>query len=134
MQRTPAERTRRRALATAAGGGIQRVSVVLYACLPPASDDRILADLRDYAAARDWSSAGEFVDRCRIAEPIGRRPGWMRAAALIETGQAQGIVAPVHRMCGPRDAEQTRLDTWLAAHHAFVVDVWPSNRHPAARP
>lgn len=132
MQRTPAERARRRALATAASGGTQRASVVLYACLPSGTAERVLPDLRDYAAARDWPLAGEFVDQFRISEPVGQRPGWTEVAALIETGQAQGIVTPMRRMCGLRDPEQTQLDTWLAAHHAFVVGVWPSNRHQSA--
>ncbi|MEU0738329.1 hypothetical protein [Streptomyces sp. NPDC006134] len=129
MRRTPAQRARRRALATAADGGIQRVSVVLYACAPAGAAERILTDLRRYASARDWTSAGEFVDHVRISEPIEQRPGWAALAALIETGKAQGIVTPTHRMCGLRDAEQVRLDSWLAAHRAFVVNVG----HPGRR-
>ncbi|MEU3899721.1 hypothetical protein [Streptomyces sp. NPDC045251] len=128
MQRTPAQRARRRNIAGAASGGIQRVSVVLYACVPTGDPDRVLADLRAYANARDWTVVGEHIDRGSISEPTGQRPEWARLTALIEAGQAQGIVTPMRRMCGLREPEQTALDTWLAAHHAFVVNVWPTSR------
>lgn len=132
MQRTPAQRTRRRNIASAASGGIQRASVVLYACVPAGNPERVLADLRTYAAARDWTVAGEHVDHVSITEPTDQRPGWAQLTALIESGQAQGIVTPMRRMCGLREPEQTALDTWLATHHAFVVHVWNRDRQAPA--
>lgn len=129
MQRTPAQQTRRRALVTAASGGVQRVSVVLYACAPAEAAEQVLTDLRRYAGARDWTLAGEFVDHVRGSEPITQRPGWTELATLIESGKAQGIVTPMRHMWELRDAEKVRLDTWLAAHRAFVVDVG----HPGHR-
>lgn len=124
MQRTQGDRTRRRNLASAASGGIQRARVVLYACQPTGDTDKILTDLRTYAAARDWIVVGELVDRVSVSEPPDSRPEWAKLARLIEDGQAHGIITPMRRMCGPHEPEQTRLDTWLATHHAFVVNVW----------
>lgn len=129
MQRTQADLSRRRRLAdAAAGSGIQRARVVLYACLPQGQPDVVLAELRAYAEARDWVVVRELVDRSSIGEPVEGRPMWPTLAALIESGQAQGIVTPMRRMCGLREPEQTRLDTWLATHQAFVVNVWNTRR------
>lgn len=124
MQRTKGDRTRRRNLASAASGGIQRVRVVLYACQQTGDMDKLFTDLRTYAAARDWIVADELVDRVSVDEPPESRPEWAKLAQLIEGGQAHGIVTPMRRMCGLREPEQIRLDTWLATHHAFVVNVW----------
>ncbi|MFJ1653532.1 hypothetical protein ACIOC2_19505 [Streptomyces sp. NPDC088337] len=132
MQRTPADRARRRHIASAASGGIQRAHVALYVCNPSGDTDRILTDLRAYAAARDWIVADELVDNISISEPTDQRPQWAKLAQLIESGQVQGIVTPMRRMCGLRESEQTSLNTWLAAHHAFVVNVWGGNRELAA--
>lgn len=124
MQRTQADLARRRNLAYAASGSIQRASVLLYACLPSGDTDQVLTQLRTYATARDWHVAAELVDRASISQPPTERPQWTTLKQLIESGQAQGIVTPARRMCGLRDPEQTQLDTWLATHNAFVVAVW----------
>lgn len=135
MLRTQADRARRRALADAASGSIQRAHVVLYACLPEGDTDKILTELRAYAAARDWIVADELIDRTSVTEPTDGRPKWPRLKELIETGRAQGIVTPMRRMCGLRETDQAGLDTWLADQRAFVVSTWdPRARLTPARP
>ncbi|MFJ6657441.1 hypothetical protein ACIQNG_13865 [Streptomyces sp. NPDC091377] len=123
MPRTRTEQARRTQIADAATGGVRRISVVLYVCLPDGHTERVLTDLRAYAAARDWSVADELVDPSGAATPMTDRPQWARLAELIESGQAQGIVTPIHRLCGLREADQEQFDTWLAVHRAFVVNV-----------
>lgn len=125
MERTQADRARRRCLADAAAGvGIQRAQVVLYACLPSGGPDKVLAEMRGYADARDWVVAAELIDQVPIGEPTDGRPQWATLKGLIESQHAQGIVTPTRRMCGLRDPEQIRLNTWLAVNHAFIASVW----------
>ncbi|MEU2877202.1 hypothetical protein [Streptomyces sp. NPDC007070] len=124
MQRTSIDRTRRRNIAAAAVGGIQRARVVLYACLPAQDRHRAFSHLWTYASARDWLVVAEHVDEAGTSAPVEARPGWQQIARLIEDGEAQGIVTPGRSAWGVGEPERTRLDTWLASHHVFVVDVW----------
>ncbi|HEY8985459.1 MAG TPA: hypothetical protein VIU15_38545 [Streptomyces sp.] len=135
MQRTHGDLIRRRRLIDAASGHIERTKVVLYACLPAdepvsqfGSEEKVLSVLRQYADARDWVVACELIDRQSINTTPDTRPAWLRLQTEIEGGTAQGIVTPMRRMCGLRDPEQTRFDTWLASHNAFVVTVWDRDR------
>ncbi|MGP4090202.1 hypothetical protein [Streptomyces sp. KR55] len=134
MQRTQADLNRRRNLADAAAGVIQRARVVLYACTPSGETDRVLDPLRQYAAARDWDVAAELVDAVSVTWPTAVRPQWARLVELIESQQAQGIVTPMRSMCGLGNHEQDELDTWLATHHAFIANVWNNNRPVASAP
>ncbi|QNP70492.1 hypothetical protein IAG44_14280 [Streptomyces roseirectus] len=120
MQRTCTDFSRRRDLADAASGRVERVRVVLYACRPD-GEAGVLTELRVYATARDWVVVGELIDRTHPDSALDERPRWTRLKELVESGQAQGIVTPMRRLCGKCESERSLLDTWLAAHRAFVV-------------
>jgi hypothetical protein len=122
--RTPDQIRSRRALADAASG-FQRARVVLYACAPEGRDTApILAELRDYATARDWVVVADIAEPTSAGVRMGQRTGWCQVVGFIETGRAQGIVMGTHSGCAHDHPDRVRLRQWFGEHgSAFLVPV-----------
>ncbi|WP_258563217.1 ATP-binding protein [Streptomyces phytophilus] len=128
MPRSSQESARRRAIAHTAYSP-DRVSVVLYACLPTESDAEPVMDaLADYARARDWNVLDILhdIDRC---EDLDNRRHWPTARELLVTGRASGLVAPseIHLTTGCRES----FRRWLSSVGAFFA--CPAEHTPGER-
>jgi hypothetical protein len=121
-ERTPDQRRHRRALVDGASG-FPRPHVVLYACVPEGRDPApVLAETRDYAAARDWRSVAEIVEHATGEASIAERPGWLRVRALIESKHAEGIVMGTDVTCAHAHPDRSCLGQRLAEREtAFLV-------------
>ncbi|WP_405759411.1 hypothetical protein OG234_13055 [Streptomyces sp. NBC_01420] len=128
-KRSSGDIARRRRIADAADGYPARVTVVLYACVPPGtSEDDVVARLRRHAGARDWLVIGEVVDYTSTSTPLGFRPNWLgHARPLLTSGQAGGLVTTSRT-----DACFAELPEWLQEQHAFLSELMPAAAQGAA--
>lgn len=122
MNRTQPDIQRRRNLADAASGYMDRTRVVLYVLAKPAEEpEEVLAALRAYAEARDWVVVDFFVDRCPITTTCTDREAWAKVAGLVEAGEVRGVIAPAEQQIVSSSLDQEALCAWLDRHMVFAA-------------
>ncbi|MFF4701128.1 hypothetical protein [Streptomyces chattanoogensis] len=123
MNRTPASHQRRRNIADAASGFPDRTRVVLYANVDEGQDPApVLAQLRAYAEARDWTipAEGELVDTGPLSRSRRERPAWFEVSRLLRDNRAEGLVAPSIGQVASTPQEQADFRAWLASIAKFA--------------
>lgn len=98
--------------------------VVLYVCTVPNGEaERILSELREYAARQQWQVVAELADAYGAAAEPGR-PQLDIAKKLIEDGEAEGLVTRYPAMAIADPQEQRDLEAWLAERDAWTRVTW----------
>lgn len=93
--------------------------VALYAYAPDwATAVQLLADVRTYAAARDWTIAAAAYD---IGDqPPQDRPRLADVLRMMEAGDVVGVVAPSSEHLTPTAQHQDALREWLQRPGVFA--------------
>lgn len=75
------------------GRSDSRINVALYACISDGSTpDAVLAALREYATAQQWTVTAALYDIGPLDAAKDRRPGLTRTLRLMEDGRVGGVV------------------------------------------
>lgn len=80
-----------------------------------------LAELRQFAKAREWVIVDVILDTTPLSTPLDKRPMWRSVREAIAEGQAEGIVAAQGHTCDDVDDTRAQLSNWLAEHAAFLT-------------
>lgn len=123
MKRTPPSTQRRRNISDASSGFPERNRVVLYANIDDDSEpEKVLAQLRAYAEARDWDVPEGFthLDHGPACRSRRERPGWYEVSCLLREGAAEGVVAPAEAQIATSHLERREFCDWLASIQKFA--------------
>ncbi|MBC3990410.1 ATP-binding protein [Streptomyces sp. AC563] len=87
--------------------------MVIYACLPAMDAERVLDSVCRYVEEREWVAHGLFVDWAHVSDvPAAKRAQLQAALAVVEAGEAAGLVTPAMGMLATSAAEEEALAQW----------------------